>query len=169
LERVVDLTRQRIDRKFREFSLDFMEAMEIEENQRKDLETKVTTLEERLEHTLAHMANLATLLLSILLLSIQSRVSEVGDAIMEESGDGDPKGDMAVSTSLSEFDLVENMVLIPIPPPIFHMLIPIEVPEAFIPLSLQLTPSPPYVQACEEDLSHNGVPEYWVDPEAGSS
>ena len=76
----------------------------------------------------------------------------------------------AVLTSSSEFDLVENMVAIPIPPPIIHnTLILIEVPEAFIPPSLRTTPSPPYVQAREEDLEHDGVLEYWADPEVGLS
>jgi chromosome segregation ATPase len=164
LERVVDLAGQKINRKFGECSLNFMEAMEIEENWRKDLEEKVTALETRLEHTLAHTANSATLLLSV-----QSRVSEVEDAIMEESGEEDAEGDTTVSTSSSEFDPVENMVAIPIPPPVIHTLIPVEVPEAFIPPSLQSTPSPPYVEAHEEDPAHDGIPEYWTDPEAGLS
>jgi hypothetical protein len=164
LERVVDLVGQKINRKLSKFSSDFMEAIEIEENQRKDLEEKVTALETRLEHTLAHMANLATLLLSI-----QSWVLEVEDAIMEESGEEDTEGDTKVLTSLSEFDPVENMVVIPIPPPVIHTLIPVEVPEAFIPPLLWSTPSPPYIEAREEDPLHDGVPEYWADPEVGSS
>jgi hypothetical protein len=151
LERVVELAGQKIDRKLGEFCADHMEAVEIKENRRKDLEAKVTALEERLEHSLTHTANLAALLLSV-----QSRVVEVEDAIMEESGDEDAVGDTAVSSSSSEFDLVENMVVIQIPPPVMHTLIPVEVPEAFIPLSLHLTPSPPYVTACEEDPSHDG-------------
>ena len=88
---------------------------------------------------------------------------------MEESGDEDAAGDTAVSSLSSEFDLVENMVAIPIPPPVIHTLIPVEVPEAFIPLSLCSTPSLPYIQARGEDLAHGGVPEYWADPEAGLS
>jgi hypothetical protein len=67
----------------------------------------------------------------------------------------------------SKFDPVENMVVIPIPPLVIHTLIPVEVPEAFIPLSLQTTPSPPYVASHEEDLVHDGVLEYWVDLGAG--
>ena len=140
-----------------------MEAMEIKESWRTNLEAKVTALEERLEHTLTHTANLATLLLSV-----QSQVAEVEDAVMAESGDEDAEGDTAVSTSSSEFDLVENMVAIPIPPPIIHTLIPIEVPEAFIPPLLHSTPSPPYVAVREEDPLHDGVLEYWADPEASS-
>jgi predicted nucleic acid-binding Zn-ribbon protein len=155
LERVMDLAGQRIDGKFGEFSSDFMEAVEIEENRKKDLEEKVTALETKLEHTLAHMANLAALLLSV-----QSWVLEVKDAIMEESGEEDGEGDMAVSTSSPEFNPVENMVVIPIPPSIIHTLIPIEVPKTFIPPSLCSTPSPPYIEAHEEDPLHNGIPEY---------
>jgi hypothetical protein len=73
---------------------------------------------------------------------------------MEEAVDAE--GDTVVSISSLEFDPVENMVVIPIPPPVFHTLIPIEVPEAFIPPLLRTTPSP-YVKAHEEDLIHNGV------------
>jgi chromosome segregation ATPase len=166
MDRVVGLVRQKIDTKMGEFSSDLMEAVEIEENFRKDLETKVPGLEERLEHTLTHVANLAALLLSV-----QSRVTEVEDAVMadaEEDGDGE-----VLSSSSSDLDPVENMVAIPIPgPSVIHTLV--EIPEEFIPPILQLsssvplTPSPLYVQAPEEDPSHNGVPEYWADPEVSN-
>jgi hypothetical protein len=63
-----------------EFSSDLMEALEIEENRRKALKTKVAGLEEKLEITIAHVANLASLLLSV-----QARVVEVEDAVMEET------------------------------------------------------------------------------------
>jgi hypothetical protein len=89
--------------------------------------------------------------------------------INHDDRDEDAEGDTAVSTSSSEFDPVENMVAIPIPPPVIHTLIPVEVSEAFIPPSLRTTPSPPYVADCEEDPVHDGVPEYWADPGAGSS
>ena len=72
LERVMDLVGQKIDAKFREFSSNFMEVMEIEEMQRKDLEAKVASLEARLEHLLAHTADLAALLFSL-----QPHVQEV--------------------------------------------------------------------------------------------
>jgi chromosome segregation ATPase len=163
LEKVVELVRQKIYTKFGEFSSDFMEAMEIKENQRRDLEAKVAGLEERLEHTLTHTANLAALLLSV-----QSWVAKVEDTIMEEPREEDAEGDTVVSTSSSEFDPVENMVAIPIPPPVIHMLIPVEMPEAYIPLLLRSTPPLPYVEAREEDLLHDGVPEYWAGPGAGS-
>jgi chromosome segregation ATPase len=41
LDKVVGLIGQRIDSKFGEFSSDFMEAMEIEENRRKDMELRL--------------------------------------------------------------------------------------------------------------------------------
>ena len=95
---------------------------------------------------------------------MQGRVGELEDAVME-----DAVGDTVVSSSSSEFDPVENMVAIPIPPPVVHTLIPVEVSEAFIPPSLQATPSPPYVEDHLEDLVHDRAPEYWADPEAGLS
>jgi hypothetical protein len=91
------------------------------------------------------------------------------DVVMEEAEDEDAEGDTAVSTSSSEFDPVENMVVIPIPPPVIHTLIPVEVSEAFIPPLLWVTPSPPYIADRTEDPSHNGTPEFWADPEAGLS
>jgi hypothetical protein len=164
MDRVVELVGQKIDVKMGEFSSDLMEAMEIEENRRKDLEVKVSGLEERLEHTLTHVANLATLILSV-----QSRVAEVEDAVMSDT---DEDGEVASSSS-SDLDPVENMVAIPVlAPSVIHMLV--EIPEEFIPPILRLsssvpsTLSPEYVQALEEDLPHGRVPEYWADPEAGA-
>jgi hypothetical protein len=126
----------------------------------------VSGLEERLEHSLTHVANLAALLLSI-----QSRVTEVEDAVMadsEEEGEGE-----VLSSSSSDLDPVENIVAIPIPGlSVVHTLV--EIPEEFVPPILWLsspvpsTLSPPYVQAPEEDPSHNGVPKYWADPEVGN-
>ena len=88
---------------------------------------------------------------------------------MEESEEGDAE---VLSSSSSDLDPVENMVVIPVPAPsIIHMLV--EIPEDFIPPVLHLsssvtsTPSPKYVQVLEEDPSHTGVPEYWADPEVG--
>jgi hypothetical protein len=137
------------DAKMGEFSSDLMEALEIEENQGKDLEAKVATLEEKLEHTLAHTANLASLLLSV-----QSRVSEVEDAV---KADTDEDGEEVLSSSSSDQDPVENMVAIPVPAPsILYTLV--EIPEEFVPPILQSsssvlsTLSPEYVQVLEEDL-----------------
>jgi hypothetical protein len=146
------------------FPCDLLEAMEIEENRRKDLEAKVGFLEEKLVNSLTHTANLVTLILSV-----QARVAEVEDAVMEESEEGDAE---VVSSSSSDLDPIENMVAIPVPAPsVVHTLV--EIPEEFVPPILQssssvpLTPSPEYVQALEDDPAHNGIPEYWVDPEAG--
>jgi hypothetical protein len=49
----------------------------------------------------------------------------------------------------------------------------VEIPEEFVPLILRpsssvlSTPSLEYVQALEDDLAHDGTPEYWADPKAG--
>jgi hypothetical protein len=127
MDRVVELVGQKINMKMGEFSADLMEAMEIKENRRKDLEAKVTGLEEKLEITIAHVANLASLLLSI-----QSCVVEVEDAVMEESEDD---GGEVVSSSSSNLDPVENLVAIPVPAPsAIHTLV--EIPEEFVPLIL---------------------------------
>jgi hypothetical protein len=164
MDRVVELVGQKIDTKMGEFSANLMEVLEIEENSWKDLEGKVAGLEERLEHTLAHVANLASLLLSI-----QSCVVEVEDAMMEGTNE-DVEGKV-LSSSSSDLDPVENMVAILVPAlSIIHMLV--EIPEEFVPLilcmssSVPSTPSSPYVQAMEEDPLHDGTPEYWVDPKA---
>jgi hypothetical protein len=164
LDRVVGLVREKIDTKMGEFSSDLMEALEIEESRRKDLEAKVASLEEKLVNSLNHTADLVRLVVSV-----QSRVSELEDAVMEESEEG---GEEVVSSSSSDLDPVENMVAIPVPAPsVIHTLVAI--PEEFIPPILQSSPavpstlSPKYVQALEDDLAHDGTPEYWADPKAG--
>jgi hypothetical protein len=165
MDRVVELVGQKIDAKMGEFSSDLMEALEIEENWRKDLEGKVAFLEEKLVNSLTHTADLVALVLSI-----QSRVMELEDAVMEESKEGD--GGEVLSSSSPDLDPVENMVAIPVPAPsVIHTLV--EVPEEFIPpilwpsSSVPSTPFPEYVQALEDDPAHDGTPEYWVDPKAG--
>jgi hypothetical protein len=45
MDKVIDLVGQKIDAKMGEFSSNLMEALEIEENRQKDLETKVSGLE----------------------------------------------------------------------------------------------------------------------------
>ena len=164
MDQVVELIGQKIDVKMGEFSSDLMEALEIEENWRKDLEAKVAVLEEKLVNSLTHMANLTSLILSV-----QACVVEVEDAMMEELEEGD--GGEVVSSFSSDLDPVENMVAIPVPAlSTFHTLV--EIPEEFIPLilwppsSVPSTPSPEYVQVLEDDLAHDGTPEYWADPEA---
>jgi hypothetical protein len=164
LDRVVGLVGERIDAKMGEFSRDLMEVLEIEENRRKDLEAKVAFLEEKLVNSLNHTVDLVCLVVSV-----QSCVSELEDAVMEES---EEDGQEVVSSSSSDLDPVENMVAIPVPAPsVIHTLV--EIPEEFIPPILQSTsavpstPSPEYVQALEDDPAHDGTPEYWADPEAG--
>jgi chromosome segregation ATPase len=164
LDKVVGLIGQKIDAKFGEFSSDFMEAMEIKENRRKDLEAKVAFLEEKLTDSFLHMSDLTNLVLSL-----QGRVTEVEDAVMEESEDD---GGEVASSSSSDLDPVENLVAIPVPAPsVIHTLVAI--PEEFVPpilrpsLAVPSTPSPEYVKAVEDDPVHDGTPEYWVDPEAG--
>jgi hypothetical protein len=163
LDRVVGLVGERIDVKMGEFSSDLMEVLEIEENRRKDLEAKVAFLEEKLVNSLNHTTDLVHLVVSV-----QSRVVELEEAVMEESDEG---GQEVVSSSSSDLDPVENMVAIPVPAlSVIHMLV--EIPEEFVPPILRSssavssTPSPEYVQALENDLAHNGAPEYWADPEA---
>jgi hypothetical protein len=162
LEKVVGLVGDKIEKEVGKIATEFAEAMGVEEEFRATLESKVVGLEAKLEEALEAISSLSTLVISL-----QGQVGELEDVVMEEALDVDGEG-TAISTSLSEFDLVENMVAIPIPPPIVT-LIPIEVPEAFIPPSLRTTLSPPYVEAREEDPEDSGVPEYWADPTVGSS
>ena len=128
------------------------------------MEEKVTFLEEKITNCLLHQADMVNLVLAL-----QEHLSQVEDAMMEESGEEDIK--VPSSSSSSDLNPVENMVAIPIPAlSIVHTLV--EIPEEFVPpvlrssLSVTSTPSPKYVQALEEDLASYGVPEFWADPEA---
>jgi chromosome segregation ATPase len=132
LEKVITLVREKIEAKFREFSEEFMGAIEIEEAHKVALEAKVSSLEENLEHTLSHVTNLAALVLSI-----QAQVGDLEDSIMEDSND-DAEGEVLESSSASSTDVepVENMVVIPVlAPSVVHTLIPVKFPLEFIPLS----------------------------------
>jgi chromosome segregation ATPase len=162
LEKVVGLVGDKIEKEIGKIATEFADAMEVEEEWRATAESKVAGLEVRLEEALEAISSLTTLVASL-----RTWVGELEDAVMEEASDVDGEG-TAVSTSSSEFDPVENMVAIPIPPPVIT-LIPVEVPEAFIPPSLCTTPSLPYVASREEDPESNGVAEFWADPEVGSS
>ena len=84
---------------------------------------------------------------------------------MEESdADAEVNPDSSSSSS-TDVEPVENLVAILVPAPsIIHMFVPINTPEEFIPPSLHGAPSPPYIEDRDEDLAHDGVPEYWVDP-----
>ena len=163
LERTVSLVEEKINSKIGEITADWMEALEIEEARRKDLEEKVTFLEEKISNCLLHQADTVNLILAL-----QGLLTQVEDVVMEESEEEDVE---VPSSSSSDLDPVENMVVIPIPAPsIIHTLV--EVPEEFIPpilwssLSVTSTPSPEYVQALEEDPASHGVPEFWADPKA---
>ena len=118
-----------------------------------------------MEITIAHVASLASLLLSI-----QAHVAEVEDAVMEESEDD--HGGEVLSSSSSDLDPVENMVVILVLA-LSIICTLVEIPEEFVPLilrpssSVPSTPSPEYVQVLEDDPAHDGTPEYWADPEAG--
>ena len=162
LDWVVSLVGEKIDAKIGEITADWVEALEIEENQRKDLEEKVAFLE-KITNCFLHQADTVNLILAL-----QGRISQVEDAVMEESEEEEAE---VLSSSSSNLDPVENMVAIPIPAPsVVHMLV--EIPEEFVPpvlrssLSVTSTLSPEYVQALEEDPLHIGIPEYWADPEA---
>ena len=80
LDRVVSLVGEKIDAKIREITSDWVEALEIKENWRKDLEEKVTFLEEKITNCLLHQADTVNLVLAL-----QGRISEVEDAVMEEA------------------------------------------------------------------------------------
>ena len=159
---MVSLVEGKIDAKIGEITADWMEALEIEEARRKDLE-KVAFLEEKITNCLLHQADTVNLVLTL-----QGHLTQVEDVVMEES-----KEDVEVpsSSSSSDLDPVENMVAIPIPAlSVIRTLV--EIPEEFVPpilrssSSVASTPSPEYVQALEEDPASHGIPEFWADPES---
>ena len=159
------MVKGKIDAKIGEITADWMEAREIEEARRKDLEEKVAFLEEKITNCLLHQADMVNLVLAL-----QGCLVQVEDAVMEESEEEDVE--VPSSSSSSDLDPVENMVAIPIPAPsVVHMLV--EIPEEFIPpilrpsSSVMSTPSPEYVQALEDDPLHAGIPEFWADPKTG--
>jgi hypothetical protein len=164
LDRVVGLVGDRIDARMSEFSNQHMEAVAAEEARRVALEAKVAFLEEKLTDSLLHSSDLVNLVLTL-----QNRVGEIEDAVMEEPEGSGPE---VVSSSSSDLDPIENMVAIPIPAlSIVHTLVAI--PEEYIPPVLRSssavlsTPSPEYIQALGDDPAHGGTPEFWADPEAG--
>jgi chromosome segregation ATPase len=153
LDRVVRLVGERME-----------EVAASEEAKRVALEEKVAFLEEKLTDSLLRSSDLVNLVLTL-----QNRVGEIEDAVMEES---EGSGREVASSSSSDLDPIENMVAIPVPAlSIVHTLVAI--PEEYIPPVLRpssvvpSTPSPEYVQALEDDPAHDGTPEYWADPEAG--
>ena len=120
LEQTVSLIEEKINSKIGEISADWVEALEIEEARRKDLEEKVAFLEETITNCLLHQADTVNLVLAL-----QGRLAQVEDVVMEESED---EAEVPSPSSSSDLDPVENMVAIPIPAPsVIHMLV--EVPE----------------------------------------
>jgi chromosome segregation ATPase len=134
LDRVVGLVGDRIDARMSEFSDQHMEAVATEEARRVALEAKVAFLEEKLTDSLLRSSDLVNLVLTL-----QNRVSEIEDAVMEES---EGSGHEVVSSSSSDLDPIENMVAIPVPAPsIIHTLVAI--PEEFVPPVLQSSSAVP--------------------------
>ena len=125
LGRTVSLVEEKINSKIGEITADWVEALEIEEARRKDLEEKVAFLEEKITNCLLHQADTVNLVLAL-----QGRLTQVEDVVMEESEEDD--AEVPSPSSSSDLDPVENMVAIPIPAPsVVHTLV--EIPEEFIP------------------------------------
>ena len=83
LEGTVSLVEEKINSKIGEITADWMEALEIEEARRKDLEEKVAFLEEKITNCLLHQADTVNLVLAL-----QGRLTQVEDVVMEESVGG---------------------------------------------------------------------------------
>jgi hypothetical protein len=98
LDRVVGLVREKIDAKFNDFSDQFMEAVEVEEARRVALEEKVVSLEEKLTDSLLRSSDLVNLVLTL-----QPRILEVEDAVMEESEGSDHTGGEGTWISVGTF------------------------------------------------------------------
>jgi chromosome segregation ATPase len=79
LEKVVDLAGMKIKTKVSAIATNFAKAMEIEKARWSASEAKIVALEEKPEHALSHIANLAGLLISI-----QNMVGQLEDVVMEE-------------------------------------------------------------------------------------
>lgn len=122
LEKVVGLVGEKFEVKLGEFSDQFLGTMEIEDGRQVALEERVSSLE-----------GIAALL-STLLTSVQTYVQELEDAVMEEldaTGDVDPD---SFSSSSTDVELVENLVVIPAPAPsVIHTLVLVNTPEDSFP------------------------------------
>jgi hypothetical protein len=146
---------EKIQSGMEDLSSKFSEALEVEVRHYGVLAGDVKLLKSQLEASQA-----TNILLSNLVTSLQGRVAKLEDAVMEDS-DEDAEGEVLSSSSSSDMEPVENMVVIPVPAlSVPYMLVPVE----FIPPSVCSSPSP-YVQDVEDDPLHDGVPEYWVDPD----
>jgi hypothetical protein len=154
LDKVMALVGEKIQSGMEDLSSRFSEALELEGRRYGVLARDVELLKSQLETPQEN-----NVLLAGLITSLQGRVGELEDVVMEESDD-DAEGEV-VSLSLSDMELVENMVALPVPAPLMfcYTLVPVETPGEFVPPSLHSTPSPPYVKPVEDDLSHDGVLE----------
>jgi hypothetical protein len=86
------------------------------------------------------------------------RMLEIEDVVMSDSKDANGE----LSDSSTDIDLVENMVVIPIPgPSVVHTLVPAD--SEYIPPILRGTPSPLYIAEQAEDPEHHSVLEYWAE------
>jgi hypothetical protein len=156
LDRVTALVGEKVQSGMDELNERFAEALRVEGVRYGVLAWDMELVKSQLE-----TAQENNVLLVSRLSAFQVRLLEVEDVLMEDANaEGEP------SDLSSDLDPVENVVAIPIPgPSVVHTLVPVEVPSEFIPPSLRVTPSPPYVAECLEDPEHSGVPEFWVDPE----
>jgi hypothetical protein len=152
LDRVMALVGEKICAGMEELKAEFLEALELEGRRYGVLASDMELVKSRLV-----TAQENNVLLVSRLSSFQAELTDLEDAMMEESEDaeGEP------SDSSSDLEPVENIVAIPVPgPSMIHALVPVETPFKFIPPSLHLTPFPPYVAERSEDLEHSGVPEF---------
>jgi SMC interacting uncharacterized protein involved in chromosome segregation len=155
LDKVMAFVGEKIQSRMEDLSSKFSEALEVEGRHYGVLARDVKLLKSQLETSQA-----TNILLSNLVTSLQGRVAKLEDAVMENSEE-DAEGEVLSSLSSSDMEPVENMVMIPVPAlSVPYMLVPVK----FIPPSVCSSPSP-YVQDVEDDPLHDGVLEYWVDPD----
>jgi hypothetical protein len=157
LDKVTALVGEKINASVEELKAEFLEAFEVEGRKYGVLARDMELVKSRLKTTQEN-----NILLASRLGTLQARLVDLEDAVMSKSNDAEGE-----SVDSSDSEPVENMVAIPIPGlSVIRTLVPMEVPSKFIPLSLRLTPFPPYVAERSEDPEHHNVPEFWVDLEA---
>ena len=123
LEKVVAL----VGKKFGEFANLYMEAMKAKDAHLLGLLVKVASLEDKLE-----VPNSTNVLLASLVLALQNWVGELEDMMLVDLEE-EESGPSVLSSLLTDVDLVENMVVIPVPASsVIHTLIPIETPPEYI-------------------------------------
>jgi hypothetical protein len=155
LDRVMALVGEKIAASVEKLRAEFLEVLGVEGR-------RYSTLASDMELVKLWLATSQenNVLLASQLGSLQARLTNLEDTVMSDGDDaeGEP------SDSSSDLEPVENVVAIPVPgPSVIHTLVPVETPLEYIPPSLCLTPSPPYVAERSEDPEHSGVPEFWVD------